>query len=217
MTKKTRKETNIPLSDKTTPPAENQKGRIVAELGLSAIHANANTARMFSRGVFGEAGLADASHAMQAKVDRVKSGDLSEGEAMLFAQAATLDAIFNEMARRAALNMDHYLNATETFMRIALKAQSLCRANIQTLAEIKNPPAVAFVKQANIANGPQQVNNAVQAPMREYVPAKKSANQSNELLGANHGERLDIRAASTAGGTDKELATVEKIDRAEDR
>lgn len=38
-----------------------------------------------------------------------------------------------------------------------------CRATIETLAEIKNPRAVAFVTQANIAHGPQQVNNGVPA------------------------------------------------------
>jgi hypothetical protein len=30
-----------------------------------------------------------------------------------------------------------------------------CRLTVETLAEMKNPAAVAFVRQANIANGPQ--------------------------------------------------------------
>ena len=30
---------------------------------------------------------------------------------------------------------------------------------MEALAEMKNPHPVAFVKQANIAHGPQQVNN----------------------------------------------------------
>jgi len=44
-------------------------------------------------------------------------------------------------------------------MRLAFKAQSQARAAIETLAEIKNPHQFAFVKQANIAGGNQQVNN----------------------------------------------------------
>jgi transposase InsO family protein len=44
-------------------------------------------------------------------------------------------------------------------MRLALKAQSQCRATVEALAEMKNPKPVAYVQQANIANGPQQVNN----------------------------------------------------------
>jgi len=51
----------------------------------------------------------------------------------------------------------------ETCTRLAFKAQSRCRATNETLAEIKNPPSVAFVPQANIAAGHQQVNNGVQA------------------------------------------------------
>jgi hypothetical protein len=43
---------------------------------------------------------------------------------------------------------------------IAFRAQSQCRATLATLAAIKNPTSEAFVNQANIAHGPQQVNNA---------------------------------------------------------
>jgi hypothetical protein len=49
-------------------------------------------------------------------------------------------------------------------MRLALKAQSQCRATIETLAEIKNPQPVAFVQQADVAHGPQQINNGPTAP-----------------------------------------------------
>jgi hypothetical protein len=43
-------------------------------------------------------------------------------------------------------------------MRLALKAQGQCRATLETLAVLKNPPTV-FAKQANIAAGAQQVTN----------------------------------------------------------
>ncbi len=42
---------------------------------------------------------------------------------------------------------------------MALKAQSNSRATAEALAAIQNPPTV-FARQANIANGPQQINNA---------------------------------------------------------
>ena len=63
------------------------------------------------------------------------------------------------MARRAAVSVGDYINATEVYLRLALEAQTQCRATIQTLFEIKNPQPVAFVRQENIANRPQQVNN----------------------------------------------------------
>jgi hypothetical protein len=66
----------------------------------------------------------------------------------------------------------------EIYLRLALKAQNQCRMTLETLATIKNPPAV-FAKQANIAHGPQQVNNGAEtlAPARE-----EKTIQSNELI-----------------------------------
>src|ERR1700749_2807632 len=120
---------------------------------------------------------------MREKARAVQAGNLAGLEEALTPQAVALDAIFNEMARRAALNMGEYINAAETYLRLGLKAQAQCRATLQTLFEMKNPQPVAFVKQANIANGPQQVNNgATQTPSHAGI----SANQSNELLGLSH-------------------------------
>jgi hypothetical protein len=42
-------------------------------------------------------------------------------------------------------------------MRLALKAQSQCRATLETLAQIKNPPVV-LARQANIAQGRPSVS-----------------------------------------------------------
>jgi hypothetical protein len=107
-----------------------------------------------------------------------------------------------------------HLNATETYMRMALKAQSQCRTTIEALAEIKNPRPVAFVKQANIAHGHQQINNGVSPDSRAHG---ENSIQSNELLEVRHGERLDARAASTAIGADTAMATLGESDRATNR
>jgi hypothetical protein len=74
---------------------------------------------------------------------------------MLTAQAHSLDAIFNKLAQRAALNMGEYMQACETYLKLALRAQSQCRATWETLSTIKNPPVMGYVKQANIAQGHQ--------------------------------------------------------------
>ena len=81
---------------------------------------------------------------------------------MLVAQTIALNAVFSDMAWRAAENIGEYLPATEIYLRLAFKAQAQFRATIEALAEIKNPRPVAFVKQANIAQGPQQVNNRIE-------------------------------------------------------
>lgn len=150
---------------------------------------------------------------LSAQAKHAEQGDLKRAEGMLMVQAHTLDAIFNELGRRAALNMTEYLSATETYLRLALKAQSQCRATLETLAAIKNPQPVAFVRQANIAAGPQQVINAPQAaPPR----ARETEREQSQLLGADHGERMDTGTAGTASAGDPALATVGTIDRAED-
>ena len=189
--------------------------RQIAELGLSSLTANAATSVRFAKGSFGDLNLADSIDVMRAKVDRVKEGDLSDVEATLTAQAATLDIIFNELARRAALNMGEHLSATETYLRMAFKAQSQCRATLETLAEVKYPKAATFVKQQNVAYQ-QQVNNggdnATNTPAGAHAHGKKP-NQLNQLLEAQHGERLDRRTKGTAGGNDSNLDPVEVCNR----
>lgn len=151
---------------------------------------------------------------MSAQTAAVNRGDLTRAEGMLLAQAHTLDAIFNYLSRRAHSNMGEYLTAAETYLRLALKAQSQCRATLETLALVKNPPNVAFVRQANIAHGPQQINNGMNAE-GGASRTRETENLQNKLLEAQHGERLDATTAGAAIGADPQLATVEQINRAE--
>lgn len=145
----------------------------------------------------------------------VKDGDLKRGEAMLTVQAHTLDAIFNNLAWRAALNIGEHMQVCDTYLKLALRAQSQCRATLETLSAIKNPPMAGYVGQANIAHGPQQVNNAPSSA-NQAPRARENENLQNELLEAKHGERLDARASGATSGNDPELATVGEIERAED-
>jgi hypothetical protein len=148
--------------------------------------------------------------ALDEQVKDVKDGDLSHQESMLTTQAKTLDLIFHKLARRSFVNLAEYPQAADTYMRLALKAQSQCRTTIEALAEIKNPRPVAFVRQANIANGPQQVNNGQPEPR-----ARETESTPNKVLGDNRGEWLDTGTQGAAGGADTELATLGTIHRAE--
>ena len=74
-------------------------------------------------------------------------------EAMLSGQASALQAMFVRLSERA---MEQTLMPNlEGFMRLALRAQSQCRATLETLAVLKNPPVV-YAKQANVTTGPQE-------------------------------------------------------------
>ncbi len=175
-------------------------------------------ARAFITNTMGKQALTESLEVLMTQVAEVRAGNMAIAEKTLVAQANTLDAIFNELARRAALNMGEYLGATENYMRLALKAQSQCRATLEALATIKNPPIMGYVKQANIAHGPQQVNNGNSATTAKNDPgAGKNENPPNKLLEEQHGQRLDSAAASTASGDDTTMATVGKIDRPKKR
>ncbi|MFZ3040681.1 MAG: hypothetical protein WA108_02645 [Thiobacillus sp.] len=145
----------------------------------------------------------------------VNRGDLSQAEAMLMNQATALQSLFARLAERG-MGCDQ-VPGFESNMRMALRAQSQCRATLETLAAIKNPPIV-YAKQANIAHGPQQVNNGVPASPTHTHAREEKTIQSNELLtdGVAHGPTLDTRGTAAAGGADKGLATVGSLDRAKD-
>lgn len=154
----------------------------------------------------GELSITDLVHVLNEQSDTINRGDLSNIEAMLGSHATALNVMFAELARRAAVNMGEYIDATEIYLKLALRAQSQCRATLETLAAIKNPPIV-FAKQANIAHGPQQVNNETGPIAR----AEQIESQPNKLLERDHDERLDTRSTGTASCSDPVLATVEGI------
>lgn len=103
-----------------------------------------------------------------AQIETVNGGDLKGAEALLTAQASTLDGLFHNLMRRSlTLTEGYYPCNWQEILRLALKAQSQCRVTVESLNALKNPHTVAYVQQANIAHGPQQINNGVAA---QYVP-----------------------------------------------
>lgn len=171
------------------------------------------TARAYSK-QFGELDLTALVDELTGQIAAANRGEMSRAEGMLVAQAHTLEAIFHELVRRAGLNMGEYLGTAETYMRLGLKAQAQCRATLETLAAIKNPAPVTFVRQANVAHGPQQVNNG--APAAEASRARESENQPNKLLEQQHGERLDGRTVQASVGADPAVDTVGEVHRTAD-
>ena len=133
---------------------------------------------------------------------------------MLNGQAVALNAMFAELARRGAMNMGEHLDATDRYIRLALKAQSQARATVEAIAAIKNPPVV-FARQANINNGgQQQVNNGPQIVAHANARAENSDIAQTGLLEADSGERMDAGEKGTSGSTDSHLAALGKIYRA---
>jgi len=101
-------------------------------------------------------GVTDYADDLIVKADKAASGDLAMASRMLATQAVTLDAMFAELARRCAMNMGHYINAAERYGRLALKAQSNCRATLEALAKL-HQPREQTVRHVHVNEGGQAV------------------------------------------------------------
>lgn len=183
----------------------------LAEMMVGGLATNAVTAAGFSK-MFGELDVSECVTALVTAAQRVKDGDLDGLEATLTAQVVTLNAIFTQLAHQTSKMT--IVDQIDRFTRLALKAQGQCRATIETLALIKNPPTV-FARQANIAHGPQQVNNR----MAETSPTTQTPSRAENLetqpikLLEAQGERMDFGTPGTSGRGDQALAPVGALDR----
>ena len=192
-------------------------------LAQAAIRPNVNAALVvhaYQDNLLGrETGLDGLAYGLTASMDRSKGGDLSTLEDMLIGQATALQTIFTSLAKRAQAQTSQ--RNLEAFLGLALKAQAQSRATITALVDLKHPRQAMFVKQANIANGPQQVNNGVPAdPERSALACARTGekqNLQNKELELNDGQWLDTGATGTTVRTDPHLEAVGKGNRADKR
>lgn len=182
------------MGAKATPPAkrdsraleipstaEETRGQSAARAIAGPTLGSAIAAYGFATGTMGDVDLTELAKLITKQARAATDGDLSHGEMMLASQAAALNLIFCDMARRAADNRGDYPLAFDRYIKIALKAQAQCRTTLETLAAIKNPPVV-YARQANVAAGPQQVNNYGADNAHAPARGQKSQNAPNELL-----------------------------------
>lgn len=212
-----------PAGKKAAAPATPEPKRELVAKGITeaqktagalATSASLNAAAVmhpFQKNLIGADATTDALFdAVQSKVKLVQAGDLAPVEAMLMAQAMSLQTTYASLMRKAAAQ--EYLPQYQAHMTLALKAQAQSRATLEALIELKQPRhAPTFIKQANMANGPQQVNNGSTAGAQPIAPAEQSASAPTKLLDAIpspafeqmskgvNDERLEQRAPRAAG------------------
>lgn len=141
-----------------------------------------------------------AMQVLEKTTQQIKSGDLSKIEQMYISQAVALEAIFTKTIRKASAA--ERLPQYQAHMHLALKAQNQSRATLQALVQLKQPSNTQFIKQANIAQGHQQVNNL----------AEKNITPQNELLEDSYA-KLDTGTTPTTTGIDTALEALDKINR----
>lgn len=121
---------------------------------------HAHTASAFAGKVLGDGiespGIMDYVSHVESVTKKTESGDLALASRLLASHALTLDSMFTELARRAAVNMGEYLDASERYARLAMKAQSNCRATVEALAKL-HQPREQIVKHVHVNEGGQAV------------------------------------------------------------
>ncbi len=113
------------------------------------------------------------------------------------------------MARRA-IRVEH-ISQLEAYLKLALRAQSQCRATWEAVSAIQNPPVAGYVNQANIAHGPQQVNN-------EASRTRENGNAPNKLLEETEHEPdqwMDRGTPEKTERIDSAVETVGEVDGSE--
>lgn len=101
-------------------------------------------------------GVTDYANELQKVSSKAANGDLTIISKMLTSQAIVLDSMFAELARRAAMNAGDYIGPTEKYGRLALKAQSNCRATLEALAKL-HQPREQTVRHVHVNEGGQAV------------------------------------------------------------
>lgn len=101
-------------------------------------------------------GLTEYAWAIKERADKASRGDLETTSALLMAQALSLDSIFSEYARIALVNVGKHMDASERYMRLALKAQANSRATLETLAKL-HQPREQTVRHVHVNEGGQAV------------------------------------------------------------
>ncbi|MBK6744288.1 MAG: hypothetical protein IPG66_15510 [Hydrogenophilales bacterium] len=190
-------------------PSDDEKGRAYANLINSPeLAASRVIAMMQPKNLADGIDTPTMLATLRDQAAAVQGGNLSHAEAMLINQASALQALFVRLSEKAMQQTQ--MPNLEGFMRMALRAQSQCRATMETLAAIKNPPIV-YARQANVTTGPQQINNGTAAPMR----AREIESEQTQLSGETHELLPDTRASGYASRVNPALETLGESDRAE--
>jgi hypothetical protein len=196
-------------------PLDQAQARATAKFAMQPHAAATEVVNQFVAGQFGKQDRWALAEELEASMDRVRAGDLGQGEAMLMGMAIALQSMFTHMARRVLTEQQQHYTHTEAYFGMAMKAQNQCRMTLETLGELKNPRSPTFIRagQANVTSGAQQVNNGAEAPPESR--ARKVRNRPNKLL-EGRSERMDRRETGAPGGADSALAAVATVHRSQD-
>jgi len=123
--------------------------REIAKQAMDPCVTSSAVVAAFGQGMSGGAIDPQASYeAVRAQALGVRDGGFSAVEATLAGQAAALNAIFAEMARRGQAALRRPGIASERYLRLAMRAQAQCRATLHELRNLADRPRKAAEAEA---------------------------------------------------------------------
>jgi hypothetical protein len=182
------------------PPLEMQR-KLARTVTNPAVRANQTiiqwsglTGTPFDRGLLLE---------LEAQIAAIQAGSLDRPTAVLAAHVETLNAVFYALIRSAF----EYRGSPHEHekLKLAMRVQARVAATVQKLVDIKSPRPVAYVQQANIAHGPQQVNNLAHP---NTLHGREVGNPPNELLEQQPNGWLDTRTTHASGSSNQAMEAV---------
>lgn len=139
-------------------PGEDREHQIAA-IAIRPGVRHASLSSTYANQLFGDShkpSIERDTKVMGELMSKAEGGDKALASRMLAAQAVTLDAMFTELGRRSAANMGEYIEATDRYMKLALKAQSNCRATLEALTKL-HQPREQTVKHVHVNEGGQAI------------------------------------------------------------
>jgi hypothetical protein len=152
--------------------------------------------------------------AMRAHVAQARKNVRASAEATLLGQAAALNAIFADMARRAQAHMGRPGRAAERYLRLAMRAQNQCRATLNAVAELSGQRPDVVEPSERIVRIERRIVYPERRPNEEPVaaelapcPAVDAAGSGTDVEGATSGSGEESRSygARLDGGAARRL------------
>jgi len=152
--------------------------------------------------------------AMRAHVAQARKNVRASAEATLLGQAAALNAIFADMARRAQAHLGRPGRAAERYLRLAMRAQNQCRATLNALAELSRQRPDVVEPSDRIVRIERRIVYPERRPSEEAVAAELAPCPAGDVAdgGANaegttsgNGEEIRSYGARLDGGATRRL------------
>lgn len=171
-----------------TLPAESASGHTEEEkranIALAPEFKAAVTAQAYAP-LIGETDLAAVLKRLGEMSTSSVKDNARDIEYMLTSQAIALDSIFNRLAIQAHASIGKHPKVVDTYLRLALKAQSQCRATAETLTNLKSPRR--YISQTNVATALQVNIERDNHHVDTSTTGSNAASDSNvEALGEVH-------------------------------